>query len=140
MTGAVRVLGLDIGEKRIGIAVSDPGGRIATPVKVIDASDRRAVHEAVEEWEPGAIVVGLPLSLDGTEGPQAAATRALAAALESDLGVPVRYFDERLTSAQAERAMTEAGVTARDRRGRVDMIAAALMLQAYLDSGVSDGR
>lgn len=136
----MRVLGLDIGEKRTGIAVSDPEGRVATPLKVVDASDRAAVHAAVAEWEAGLVIVGLPLSLDGSEGPQAARVRACASRMETDLDVPVRLFDERLTSVQAERAMGEAGLTGRERRGRVDMVAAALMLQAYLDSEAADER
>lgn len=130
----MRVLGVDIGEKRVGIAVSDPERRIATPVAVVDATDSGAVRSVVEEWDASLIVVGLPLSMDGSEGAQARRVRDIAEAIERDLRVPVRFFDERLTSAQAKRAMREAGTDEKRARGKVDMVAAALMLQAYLDS------
>lgn len=135
----MRVLGVDIGEKRVGIAVSDPERRIATPVTVADATDAGAVRGAVEEWGASLVVVGLPLSMDGSEGAQARRVRVIADAMARELPVPVRLFDERLTSAQAKRAMREGGMTDRQARGKVDMIAAALMLQAYLDSGAPDG-
>lgn len=134
----MRVLGLDIGEKRIGVAVSDPSGRVATPVKVLDA--RRALGDGVElrrlveDYEAELVVVGLPLSLDGTEGPQAVRVRSVASKLAGFLPVGVVFADERLSSAEAKRTMREAGVSERHQRGSVDMVAAAVFLQAYLDT------
>lgn len=134
----MRRIGLDIGEKRIGVAVSDPAGRIASPLAVIDA--RKAFRDAgellriVDDYEVGAAVVGLPRSMDGSEGPQAARIRLLADRLESSLGIPFEYIDERWSSSEAHRRMSEAGLTEREQRGKVDMIAAAIILQSYLDS------
>jgi putative Holliday junction resolvase len=134
----MRVLGLDIGERRIGVAVSDPSGRVATPLRVLDARelarDASPLGRLVEDYGVGGIVVGLPLTMSGEEGPQAAAVKVTVRRLVEPIGVPVFYHDERLSSAQAERAMAEAGADARARRGSVDMVAAALFLQSYLDA------
>jgi putative Holliday junction resolvase len=133
----VRIAALDIGEKRIGVAVSDPGGRVATPLKVLDAAvlrDPGPLLRLLEEYGIGLVVVGLPLSLDGTEGPQARAVRASVARLGPALGVPVEFADERLSSAQARRALGDAGLSDRAKRGRIDMAAASLFLQSYLDA------
>ncbi len=134
----MRLLGLDIGEKRIGVAVSDPSGRVATPVTVLDAGDLSRdvapLRRLVDDYEAAAFVVGLPLSMDGGEGPQALVVRAAAERLSGQLGLPVTYQDERLSSAAAVRSMAEAGVRSRERRGRVDVVAATLLLQTYLDS------
>jgi putative Holliday junction resolvase len=138
----VRRLGLDIGERRIGVAVSDPSGRVATPLKVLDARelarDASPLRHLVDDYEVGEIVVGLPLTLAGDEGPQAAAVRVTVRRLLEPLGVPVLYHDERLSSAQAERAMADAGADARARRGSVDMVAATVFLQSYLDASRAD--
>lgn len=134
----MRVLGLDIGEKRIGVAVSDPTGTVATPLVVLDAKralgDGRDLVRLAEEYEAELAVIGLPLSMDGTEGPQAAAVRAAGTRLARFLRLPVEYYDERLSSAEAKRSMTAAGVSDRDKRGSIDMVAAALFLQSYLDA------
>ena len=134
----MRVLGLDIGEKRIGVAVSDPTGTVATPLVVLDAKralgDGRDLIRLAEEYEAELAVIGLPLSMDGTEGPQAAAVRAAGTRLARFLRLPVEYYDERLSSAEAKRSMTAAGVSDRDKRGSIDMVAAALFLQSYLDA------
>jgi putative Holliday junction resolvase len=133
----VRVLALDIGERRVGVAVSDPSGRVATPAKVLDASelsDHRALRRLMEDYEPQLVLVGLPLSLDGTEGPQARRVRAQAEKLAAELGVPLDFVDERLSSQQAARAMLEAGVSKREQRGKLDAVAASLFLQAWLDA------
>jgi len=134
----MRVLGLDIGEKRIGVAVSDPTGRVATPLAVVEAApalgDGTGLRTLVADYEAELLVVGLPLSMDGSEGPQAARVRKAAGRLERSLGVPVAFADERLSSAAANRSMAEAGASERDRRGSVDMVAASLFLQAYLDA------
>lgn len=133
----MRVLALDIGERRVGVAASDVAGRVATPVKVLKAkalSDGVTLRRLVEDYEVDLVLVGLPLSLDGTEGPQARRVRAQAARLAPQLGVPVGFADERLSSTQAARAMQEAGMSERDRRGKLDAVAASLFLQAWLDS------
>ncbi|MDO8915455.1 MAG: Holliday junction resolvase RuvX [Coriobacteriia bacterium] len=134
----MRTLGLDIGEKRIGVAISDPSGRVATPLSVLDArevaADIGAIRRIVEDYEVQRMVVGLPLTLSGDEGAQAREVRRTAEMLALRLGMAVAYQDERLTSKAAERAMSEAGADSRARRGRVDMVAAALLLQTYLDA------
>lgn len=133
----MRVLALDIGERRIGVAVSDPSGTVATPLAVLDAAavlaDGREFARLVDEYGVGRVLVGLPLSLDGSEGPQAASVRRAAARLAGFVDVPFDFADERLSTAQASRAMGEAGISDREKRGSVDMVAASLFLQAYLD-------
>lgn len=134
----MRVLALDIGEKRIGVAVSDSSGSVATPLKVLPTQavlcDSRLLVNLAEDYEVELVVVGLPVSMDGTEGNQAAEVRRVAALLAKTLPVPFDFFDERLSSAAAKRAMTEAGVSDKAKRGSVDMVAASLFLQSYLDS------
>ena len=134
----MRVLALDIGEKRIGVAVSDPSGTVASPLVVLDATralgDGRDLTKLAEEYEVELVVVGLPLSLEGTEGPQAERVRRAAARLAGFLRVPVEFADERLSSVQASRAMSDVGATQRKQRGSVDMVAAAVFLQSYLDA------
>lgn len=134
----MRVLGLDIGEVRIGVALSDASESVATPLAVLDAKQelRQGVElpRLVDEYQVSTIVVGLPLSLDGSEGPQAERVRRAAGRLAGFLRVPLEFFDERLSSSAAERVMAEAGATSRDRRGSVDMVAAAIILQGYLDA------
>lgn len=133
----MRLLGLDIGERRVGVAVSDPTGRVATPLKVLPApisADTRALMRIIDDYEPELIVVGLPLSMDGSEGPQARLIRQEGAKLAGMLPVPLTYHDERLSSVAAQRAMADAGADSRARRGSVDMVAAAIMLQTYLDA------
>jgi putative Holliday junction resolvase len=139
----VRILGLDIGEKRIGVAVSDPSGAVATPLAVIDArkaiGDGQELSRLVEDYEVELLVAGLPLSLDGSEGPQAVQVRADAQRLAKLVSLPVEFADERLSSTAARRAMTEAGVSDRDKRGSIDMVAAAIFLQSYLDARRNSG-
>lgn len=134
----MRVLALDIGEKRIGVAVSDPSGTVATPVTVLDATralaDGADVARLVKEYEASVVVVGLPLSLDGTEGLQAHRVRKAGSRLEGFLHMPVEFVDERLSSTQASRAMAATGTSSRQRRGSVDMVAASIFLQSYLDA------
>lgn len=136
----MRLLGLDIGERRVGVAVSDPAGRVATPLKVLDAplsSNPGPFRRLVEDYEVEAVVVGLPLSLDGTEGPQALAVRQEIERLDRAIHLEWRFHDERLSSVAAERMMADAGADSRRRRGAVDMVAASIMLQSYLDSHVA---
>jgi len=133
----VRFLALDIGEKRIGVAVSDPAGVVATPVTVLDAAeverDPSALRELAEERDVQAVVIGLPVTLAGEEGPQAARVRTVAERIGAALALPIEWWDERLSTATARRALTEAGVSARKSRGDVDRLAAAVFLQAFLD-------
>lgn len=140
----MRVMALDLGTRRIGVAVSDAGEIMATPYSTIQRSgdiraDRARVADLVAEVEAGLVVVGLPLSLDGREGPAARAALKEADALRQVLDVAVECHDERLTSVTANRALTEAGVTGRRRQkarkaGAVDQAAAAVLLQSWLDS------
>lgn len=133
----MRVIALDIGEKRTGVAVSDPGGFVATPLTVLDTgrvvADRRDLDRILTDYEAELVVVGLPLSLDGTEGPQARRVRSLAGKLLSQSEIPLEFVDERLSSAEAKRRMAETGATERDMRGSIDMVAASILLQGYLD-------
>lgn len=143
MSGArrrgVRALGIDPGSKRIGIAVSDPSGTIASPLTVLIRSrsrrhDLEELARIAREEEAEVIVVGLPLNLDGSEGAAAKAAIAQARQLATVVDVPVEMHDERLTTVTADRRMIEAGLDALARRKVVDKIAAAIMLQSWLDS------
>jgi len=134
----VRALGLDLGAKRIGVAVSDRSGTIASPLTVVTrsgtvATDHLAIARLVEEEDAELVVVGLPLSLDGTIGPAARGAIAEAEALASVLPVPVETYDERLTTVTAERSLMEQRMRAEARRRVVDKVAAAVMLQSWLD-------
>jgi putative Holliday junction resolvase len=134
----MRVLGLDIGARRIGVSVSDPDGRVATPLKVLDAralaGDMRPLQRIVEDYEVDLLVAGLPLTLAGEEGPQAAGVRERAEELAHALRLPLELWDERLSTAEATRSMSASGVSAKDSKAAVDMVAAALILQGFLDS------
>ena len=134
----MRVLALDLGERRIGVAVSDSRGTLATPHGVIErardrATDHTAVAALVAELEAERVVVGLPLSMSGATGPAAEAALAEAAQLASVLEVPVETFDERLTTVAAARSMRAGGTKARKQRKRIDEMAASLMLQNWLE-------
>ena len=136
--GAVRVLALDLGTKRIGVAVSDRSGTIATPLLVLQRSGRqRTDHERikalVDEEEAERVVVGLPLSMNGSIGKAAAAAITEAEILATVVGVPVETIDERLTTVTAERILMELGKRGRARRQIVDKVAAAVILQSWLD-------
>ena len=140
----MRAVAVDLGTQRIGVAVSDAGGIVATPYCTVERSgdlgaDRARLAGIVAEVGAGTVVVGLPLSMDGTVGPAAAAALEEADALRRILEVPVECHDERLTSVTAHRSLAAAGVTGR-RRGRaarrsgaVDQTAAAVLLQSWLD-------
>jgi putative Holliday junction resolvase len=134
-----RVIGLDLGDRRVGVALSNPARTIASPLEVLARSNRvhREVAELVAEWEATTVVVGLPLSLDGSIGPAASKALAEVKKLAATLAVPVETYDERLTTVTAERIMTDAGLDGRSRRKVVDKIAAAIMLQAWLDHEAS---
>jgi len=125
-----RILGLDIGERRIGIAISTPEGGLAVPLRILEREkepvDIERIAEIARSEDAGAIVVGDPLSLDGSVGPQARSVRAFARRLQSSTGLRVELWDERLTSVQAGRSPSR-------QRGPIDDLAAAIILQAYLD-------
>jgi putative pre-16S rRNA nuclease len=134
----VRALALDLGDRRIGVAVSDADERVASPVTVLERTrDRQRLHrqiaELVAEWEAAVLVVGLPLSLDGGTGPAAAKVESEAAELAEVVGVPVELHDERLSTVTAERLLKERDLGGRARRKVVDMVAASVILQDWLD-------
>ena len=131
-----RILAIDPGERRIGVAAADLGLRVAIPLTTIEGGPDavEAVARLVEEEGARALVVGLPLSLSGALGPQAQRAQALAGALAHRLGVPVLTWDERLTSTEARRRLSGGGAGRRRHKRDVDALAAAIILQAYLDS------
>jgi putative Holliday junction resolvase len=136
----LRAIGVDLGAKRIGIALSDSAGTLATPwTKVERCGDRVQDHQRiaalVAEAEAECVVVGLPYSLDGSIGPAAEGVLAEVEVLRAVLPVPVETYDERLTTVTAERVLREQGVTGRRRRQVVDQVAASVFLQAWLDAG-----
>ena len=134
----MRVLALDIGEKRVGVAVCDPDERVASPVCVLPADEVRTCakpfQRVLEDWQPELLLCGLPMTLAGGEGPQAERIRAFAADVARASGIPHEFADERLSSAEAKRSLREKGMTEKAMRGKVDMIAASLFLQAWLDA------
>jgi putative Holliday junction resolvase len=134
----MRVLGIDPGARRIGLALSDPEGRFALPLEAVQA---RGVEQTVQRLAAEAIrlsaerlVVGLPLRMDGSEGESARLARKLGERLHAATGLPVVLWDERLTTRAAERALAEAGTRGARRKQAVDSVAAALLLQSYLDA------
>ena len=134
----MRALALDLGSRRIGVAVSDLTGTVASPLTVIQRSksrrhDYERIAALVRVEEADVVVVGLPLSLSGAEGPAAKAARTEARALASVVDVPIETFDERLSTVTAERSLAEANVRGPARRQVIDKVAAAVFLQAYLD-------
>jgi putative holliday junction resolvase len=134
----MRALGLDLGTKRIGIAVSDFSGTIASPLKVLirarrRADDHAAIAALVDEEEAECVVVGMPFSMDGTAGTAAKGAIAEVAALASVLSVPVETWDERLSTVTAHQIMGAGGKKAAARRDSVDKVAAAVILQGWLD-------
>jgi putative Holliday junction resolvase len=133
------VLGIDLGSKRIGIATSDRSGTIATPHTVLKrcgsmGGDHRNIAKMVVEEEAEAVIVGLPLNMDGSEGKAAQAARVEAARMATVVGVPVHVHDERLTTVEADRVLMEQKMNAQARRRVVDKVAAAVMLQSWLDT------
>ncbi|MFW5836764.1 MAG: Holliday junction resolvase RuvX [Desulfovibrionaceae bacterium] len=133
----MRTLGIDYGMKRVGLALSDPEGRLALPYRVIERTTRHALFgelaQVVERESVQAVVVGLPLSMDGGETLAARQCRNFADSLARRTGLPVRLEDERLTSAEAERDLAQAGLDSRKRRQHLDAQAAALILQTHLE-------
>jgi putative Holliday junction resolvase len=141
---AGRILGLDAGDRRIGVAISDPDRSFALPLRsvLVDGHEVEALRDLVTGEDVGEIVVGLPLSLSGDDSAQTQRVREFAAGLEGALALPVHLWDERLSSFEAGRLATDAGARSRGRRGRArqqpspvdtDALAASIILQAYLD-------
>ena len=132
----MRIAALDVGEARIGVAVSDELGITAQGIGVIRRAggqrDLEALQALLAPFAPERLVVGLPLNMNGSEGPQAAKVRTFAERAAAHLGLPLEFWDERLTTVAAERALLEADVSRRRRREVVDKVAASLILQGYL--------
>jgi putative Holliday junction resolvase len=134
-----RLLGVDYGSVRIGLAVSDAERRLASPLAVHERSsqerDAEYFRSLVEAQEIGAIVVGLPIHLDGREGQKAAEARTFGAWLAETTGLAVTFWDERFSTVEAESALWQAGLTHKKRKARRDRVAAQIVLQSYLDAG-----
>lgn len=135
----MRVLGIDLGSKRIGVAVSDRSGTIATPLTVIARGrSQRVDHEEIARLvvaeEAEGVVVGLPLNMDGSEGAAAIAARKEVERMATVVGVPVLLHDERRSTVQADQSMTQRNMNAEERRAVVDKVAAAFILQSWLDA------
>jgi len=134
----VRVLALDIGEVRVGIATSDASGSVASPVTVLPAQEvlqhARSFRRVLEDYEPELLVCGRPKTLAGEDGPQAERIMRQASQIAEACGLPLEFADERLSSREAKRILREEGMNERAMRGKVDMVAASLFLQAWLDA------
>ena len=151
----MRILGLDVGERRIGVAAADSETRVALPVGVVErtepAADAAAIARLMEERKAEALVLGLPISLNGSLGPQAQVVREFGDELAARLGLPVEYWDERLSTVEAQRRLappagrgrqSKGGRSTKGRRtprGRLDAVAAAIILQSYLDRRAGGG-
>ena len=134
----MRIIGIDYGQKWIGIAVSDPSGTIATPHKVIECKCEKTVLNEImricEDTGADKIVVGLPLNMDGTSGKMSDAVKSFCESLCRTTGLPVEKWDERLSSAQAERVLLEGDISRSRRKQVIDKVAAQMILQGYLDA------
>lgn len=139
----MRALALDIGEARIGIAASDASGRVASPVKVLPAAEvlghARTFRRILEDYEPDVLVCGRPKTMAGEDGPQAQRVMEQGCQIAEACGLPLEFADERLSSAEAKRILREEGYSERDMRGKVDMVAASLFLQSWLDARQDKG-
>ena len=136
----MRVLALDVGDSRVGLAISDPTGLLASPLGHVDRSptDVQDIIQTAEENDASQIVVGMPLTLAGESRTQAGKVRQFVRELRSATGIPIETMDERLSTVQAQRLLTDSdrgqGRRSNRDRGRIDSSAAAVILQAYLDS------
>lgn len=130
-----RLLALDVGGERIGVAVSDEMGILASPAGMIRRRGPvlQELRTYIDRYRPVKLIVGLPVGLSGREGPQAKEVRDFVAGLEEQIAIPVEYWDERLTTSIAEKALIGHGVRRKDRRDQVDAMAASVILQGYLD-------
>ncbi len=133
-----RILGLDYGDRHLGFALSDPDGTIAFPHTTAHVRDEdQAVSQIARvcaESKAQRLVIGLPLNMDGTQGPRAQATHRIVERLARRIGIPISTWDERLTTRTAEAALIEAGASRKRRKQVVDKLAAQILLQAYLDA------
>lgn len=135
----MRILGIDYGDRTLGLALSDPMGVTAQPygryrLQARDEDNRRYFRDLVERCEVGTIVVGIPLRMDGSSGSRADKTRAFAAWLEAAVGRPVVFWDERLTTKEALDVLGRQNVRGESRKGLKDQVAASIILSAYLES------
>ena len=134
----MRILGLDVGDRRIGLAISDPNGQVAVPLRTLHRTAQDGAVDAiaalVAEENVEAIVVGLPLRLDGSAGSQAESVQEFVRQLLPAVNVPVTLWDERLSTVQAEQLLRRDGPPSRKRKAEQDALAAAIILQGYLDS------
>lgn len=139
MSGATRLLGVDFGSVRVGLAISDADRKIASPLTTYQRrsheQDASYLRDLVAEEAVGEVIVGLPLHTNGREGQKAEEARAYGAWLGEVLGLPVVFWDERFSTVQAENALWSAGLTHKQRKERRDRVAAQMILQAYLDAG-----
>ena len=137
LSAEARLLGLDVGSKTVGMALSDVTRSIATPFDTIRrtkfTADAKTIGEVIESNQVGALVIGFPLNLDGSEGPRAQSTRAFARNLAAHVGVPMVFWDERLSTAAVERHLIEADASRKRRAEVIDCMAAAYILQGALD-------
>ena len=142
MSAPTRLLGVDYGAVRIGLAVSDPQRRLASPLAVYERRGRERDAEYFRALttaeEIGVLVVGLPVHCDGREGQKAMEARTFGAWLAETTGLPVVFWDERFSTVEAESALWQAGLTHKQRKARRDRVAAQVLLQAYLDAGCPD--
>ncbi len=133
----MRYLAIDLGDKRTGLAVGDDRLRLATPVVVIQTRERQVLldrlAEVIEEHGPGELVVGLPLNMDGSEGPRSKLTRMFAKQLQERFGLPVHLHDERLTSHAAEEKLQQRELSRGQKKERRDALAAAELLTSFLN-------
>ncbi|MEG0072208.1 MAG: Holliday junction resolvase RuvX [Raoultibacter sp.] len=134
----MRILALDIGDARIGCAISDPQERVATPLCVLPAAEvmgnAASFRRVLQDWEPDLILAGLPYTMAHAQGPQAQRVREKAQSIAAATKLPLEFTDERLSSQEAKRSLREKGFSEREMRGKIDMIAASLFLQAWLDA------
>lgn len=138
-----RAMGLDVGDKTVGVAVSDLLGITAQGVSTLRRTnldaDLQALARLCEEYEVGRLVVGLPLNMDGTEGPRAALSRRFGEKLQQKTGLEVVFWDERLTTAEVERVLIAGDVSRRKRKAVVDQLAAQVILQGWMDAQSARG-
>ncbi|HAQ04102.1 MAG: Holliday junction resolvase RuvX [Acidimicrobiales bacterium] len=135
----MRALGIDLGGKRIGIAISDNDGKVATPLQVLTRSkntkeDHKKINDLVSEWEAEFVVVGMPYSLNGDKGPAAKAVEKEVEELASVVSVPVDVHDERLTTVIAAQELSLQGLDNKRQRKVIDQVAASVILQSWLDN------
>lgn len=137
-TATPRILALDLGKRRIGLAISDPLGLTAQGLPNLDRTNKRsdlaALARLAREREVGLILMGNPINMGGAEGRQSGWVREFAASLEGYTGLPIRFWDERLTTVEAHRVLRSSGISIEKRAAAIDRLSAVILLQSYLDS------